>query len=176
MTAGTFRQDLVNAGKGNGYHGFSYATPSSLKDGNAHSISVKYAGASTNLSGSPKTLTCSGYASVSQGVSISANPVKLSQNFTISFTLKETRGAAKTFDNIAIRVTDPNGGWFDFAMFPSVTIPANGPKSYSYQNYIYTSRPTGTYKADVRGYVGGQWFVFDTVDSGVNPKSFSIVR
>jgi hypothetical protein len=29
VAANIFRQDLVNAGKGNGYHGFSYATPSS---------------------------------------------------------------------------------------------------------------------------------------------------
>jgi hypothetical protein len=101
----------------------------------------------------------------------------LGQNFTISFTLKERRGAAKTFENIAVAILDPSGTFiFDFAMFPSVTIPAYGTKSYSAQNYIYTSRPTGTYKAVVRGKVGGQWFDFDTVNSGVNPKSFSVVR
>jgi hypothetical protein len=58
VTANIFRQDLVNAGKGNGYHGFSYSTPGSLKDGNSHSINVKFGGISTNLSGSPKTITC----------------------------------------------------------------------------------------------------------------------
>ena len=58
VAANLFRQDLVNAGKGNGVHGFSWTVPASLKDNLSHSISVKYAGAETRLSGSPKTITC----------------------------------------------------------------------------------------------------------------------
>jgi len=34
--ANLFRQDLLNAGIGNGYHAYSIATPSSLKDGHSH--------------------------------------------------------------------------------------------------------------------------------------------
>lgn len=43
----------------NGLHGFSIATPASLKDGAIHSVSVKFAGTSTALSNSPKSLSCS---------------------------------------------------------------------------------------------------------------------
>jgi RHS repeat-associated protein len=59
--ANQFRQDLLNAGIGNGYHGFSIATPASLKNGVAHTIHVKCAGTTTELSGSPKSVSCGGY-------------------------------------------------------------------------------------------------------------------
>ena len=124
--ANQFRQDLVNAGKGNGYHGFTYNTPSSLKDGSAHNVHVKYAGTSIELSGSPKADPCSGHASVSYGPWLSSYPVTRGQNFTITIKLKERSGHPKTFEHVRVRVTDPTGGWFDFASFDSVTIPANG--------------------------------------------------
>lgn len=38
--AGTYRADLVTAGKGNGYHGFTWTIPSAWKDGANHSINV----------------------------------------------------------------------------------------------------------------------------------------
>lgn len=58
VPANRFRQDLFNAGKGNGYHGFSVATPASLKDGRSHTIYVKYGGTSNNLNTTGKTITC----------------------------------------------------------------------------------------------------------------------
>ena len=58
VTAGDFRQDLVNAKKGNGRHGFTYAVPPSLKDGKAHAIRLKFAGTNTELTSTPKTITC----------------------------------------------------------------------------------------------------------------------
>ena len=58
VLANLFRQDLVNAGKGNGYHGFNILTPSSLKDGQPHSVSAVFAGTTTNLIYSPRNLTC----------------------------------------------------------------------------------------------------------------------
>ena len=51
--ANQFRQDLLNSGIGNGYHGYSIAPPGALLDGNSHTISVKFHNTSTNLSGSP---------------------------------------------------------------------------------------------------------------------------
>ncbi len=47
-------------GIGNGYHGFVYAVPASLKNGVTHSITVKFSGTSTNLTGSPKAILCTG--------------------------------------------------------------------------------------------------------------------
>ena len=58
VLADRFRQDLVNAGKGNGYHGFSVATPASLKDGRSHTVYVKYGGTSNNLNTTGKTIAC----------------------------------------------------------------------------------------------------------------------
>jgi hypothetical protein len=56
IVASEFREDLKNAGKGDGKHAFNYPLPQTLRDGQSHTISVKYAGSSSDLPGSPKTL------------------------------------------------------------------------------------------------------------------------
>jgi PKD repeat protein len=43
----------------NGLHGFSIATPASLKDGSSHLISARFESSSTDLASSPVSLTCS---------------------------------------------------------------------------------------------------------------------
>src|SRR5581483_7341126 len=40
VAASVFRQDLLTAGYGDGYHGFGYSTPNLLKDGRTHSVRV----------------------------------------------------------------------------------------------------------------------------------------
>jgi|SRR5947209_251743 len=57
IVAGEFREDLKSAGKGDGKHAFNYALPQTLRDGQFHKISVKYADTSADLPGSPKTLS-----------------------------------------------------------------------------------------------------------------------
>ena len=57
--AANFRQDLLNDGKGNGEHGFGFGFPASLKNGQAHSLSIRVAGSSYMLNNSPRTVTCS---------------------------------------------------------------------------------------------------------------------
>lgn len=49
------REDLFDAGKGDGNHAFRLATPSQLKDGRPHLISARVAGTSFALAGSPRT-------------------------------------------------------------------------------------------------------------------------
>jgi len=66
VAANIFRMDLLNAGLGNGSHGFSLATPASLKDGQVHSVSVKFASTNLDLAGTPRAITCTG-APVLQG-------------------------------------------------------------------------------------------------------------
>jgi len=56
VTAEGFRADLKSAGKGSGKHAFDYLLPLTLRDGQSHTISVKYAGTPTELPGSPKTV------------------------------------------------------------------------------------------------------------------------
>jgi RHS repeat-associated protein len=58
VLASTFRQDLLNAGLGNGNHGFWYPTPPSLKTGTAHSVTLKVGGTSTVVGGT-RTVSCS---------------------------------------------------------------------------------------------------------------------
>ena len=59
VAANLFRQDLVNAGKGNGYHAFVFNTPSSLKNGQWHTINVKFGGISRlSLNLSARKVVC----------------------------------------------------------------------------------------------------------------------
>src|SRR5262249_24783730 len=48
----------VSAGIGNGYHGFAFTVPASLKNGQQHSILVRFSGTNTGLTNSPRTITC----------------------------------------------------------------------------------------------------------------------
>jgi hypothetical protein len=57
VTAQEFRQDLKTAGKGDGNHAFNYALPQTLRDGQSHTITIKYDGTASELPGSPKTLS-----------------------------------------------------------------------------------------------------------------------
>lgn len=133
----------------------------------------------TFLGFSSQKVYSSGYASVSQGVTINPSTVVLGENFSISFTLKETGGSSISFEKVVIAILKPDGSHlFDFATYSNVTIGANSSWSPnpSPAGQIYTTNPTGTYKAVVRGKVaGGNWFDFTTTGSGVNPRSFSVV-
>src|SRR5208283_4788750 len=67
VSAGNYRGDLVLAGIGNGYHGYSY-TPI-FTDGKTHTINVFYSGTTIPLSNSPQTTSsaCGGTAILYQG-------------------------------------------------------------------------------------------------------------
>ncbi|HEX6046189.1 MAG TPA: M36 family metallopeptidase [Pyrinomonadaceae bacterium] len=58
VAANLFRQDLLNAGKGNGFHAFVFNVPSSLKNGQLKTITVRFGGTSTQLSLSPRIIVC----------------------------------------------------------------------------------------------------------------------
>lgn len=58
LVANVFRQDLRDAGKGNGNHSFSLPTPPRIKDGQPHQIVIRIAGTSLGLRGTPMMLTC----------------------------------------------------------------------------------------------------------------------
>lgn len=53
-----FRDDLIQAGIGDGRHGFSYEFPRGFRDVGLHSISVKVANAEFRLHNAPASLTC----------------------------------------------------------------------------------------------------------------------
>ena len=58
VLAGNFRQDLLNAGIGDGNHGFSIATPSAAITGQPHTINVKFSGTQILLDDSGWVVNC----------------------------------------------------------------------------------------------------------------------
>ncbi|PWJ59675.1 putative secreted protein (Por secretion system target) [Dyadobacter jejuensis] len=64
IPAANFRQDLLNAGLGNGVHGFEINTPSSLKNGQNRVLSARVSGCSFVLHDSPRTLYCASGARI----------------------------------------------------------------------------------------------------------------
>jgi len=66
VAANLYREDLLNV-LNSAYHGFSFSVPSTIKNNQPHSITVKFAGTSTGLSNTPRTITCSGAATAYQG-------------------------------------------------------------------------------------------------------------
>ncbi|GAB3901584.1 hypothetical protein GCM10028803_26500 [Larkinella knui] len=58
IQADVFRDDLKNAGKGNGKHAFLFAIPETLKDNQSHLLSARVASSSFILKDSPKALIC----------------------------------------------------------------------------------------------------------------------
>ncbi len=55
-TANIYRADLTAAGIGNGAHGFSFATPASIKVGGPHVIHARFAGSTGELASSPRAI------------------------------------------------------------------------------------------------------------------------
>ncbi|GAB3925865.1 putative Ig domain-containing protein [Larkinella terrae] len=60
LTADEFRQDLMNAGKGDGRHAFRYFIDNSLKDNTKHTLSARVTGSSFVLKSGPKVIECAG--------------------------------------------------------------------------------------------------------------------
>lgn len=62
LSAQGLRDDLLNAGKGDGQYGFSYLLPATVRNAVKHKISVRFQGTTSELSHSPKTtaLVCYG--------------------------------------------------------------------------------------------------------------------
>ncbi|RRB07821.1 putative Ig domain-containing protein [Larkinella rosea] len=58
IAANEFRQDLKDAGKGNGIHAFRWTIPAELKDGQVHSLSARISGSGFTLKDGPKTIQC----------------------------------------------------------------------------------------------------------------------
>ena len=56
VTADQFRKDLVDAGIGNGKHGFVLETPAALKDNQRHEVTAKIASNEFTLANSPRVI------------------------------------------------------------------------------------------------------------------------
>ncbi|GAB3321592.1 hypothetical protein GCM10027299_16250 [Larkinella ripae] len=98
VDANIARPDLQSAGKGNGVHGYNFTVPSSLRDGQSHTISGRVPGSGFTLKGSPKTLTCPNGgreaapdAELTAELTVSPNPSN--GRFVISYRLAEQKKA-----------------------------------------------------------------------------------
>ena len=58
IAANEFRQDLKDAGKGNGIHAFRWTIPEALKDGQVHVLSARIKDSGFTLKDGPKTILC----------------------------------------------------------------------------------------------------------------------
>ncbi|MCF2521142.1 T9SS C-terminal target domain-containing protein, partial [Dyadobacter sp. CY351] len=56
--ANIYKETLKNEGKGTGNYGFSLPIPASLRDGKAHSLSIRVKGTTYSVTSSPRSLTC----------------------------------------------------------------------------------------------------------------------
>ena len=77
LLAGEFRQDLLDAGKGNGKHAFRFTIPESVKDGLSHNLSARVSGSSFILKDSPKALVCQGTSSPTNKAPVPPSPTVL---------------------------------------------------------------------------------------------------
>ncbi len=116
VLAGNFRQDLVNAGKGNGYHGFAYTTPAILRDGATHNLRVQFAGTSTLLSqGSHFSIQCSPgsvYQFYSADALTSVDGSKWTQNGVVSPGGGGLTGASSSGGSLISKVAIPANGYY----------------------------------------------------------------
>jgi membrane protein involved in D-alanine export len=58
VPANQFREDLVDAGYGNGRHGFSVPTPAVFKDGRSHLMHLRIAGEKRDLADTTRKIVC----------------------------------------------------------------------------------------------------------------------
>ena len=138
-----------------------------IANGVSSGINAYFGGSSINT----------GYASVSQGVTLSPSPVVSGSNFTASFTLKETKGSSITFESIVCAITNTSNLLVrDMEVKGPITISANGTYNYSSTLPWRTTDVAGNYKAVARGKIaGGSWFDF-SVAGGVSPKDFQVIQ
>jgi len=114
--ANLYSADAAGFVNDNGYHGFTFAVPSSLRDGQSHTISVKYAATTSNLTGSPQALSCGGGATVPNGPTglmawpSSSDSIVLNWTDTASnedgFKIERKNGAGGTYAEIGTTATD----------------------------------------------------------------------
>ena len=58
FSASQFRQDLADAGYGNGRHAFRIPTPARFRDGQSHVLYLRVTGTKRELANTPKMILC----------------------------------------------------------------------------------------------------------------------
>lgn len=116
-----------------------------------------------------------GAAKLNAGISINPLTVRKGKSISVIFHLKELEGLPITYDTVTCAILDSSNRFMgDLTWVNNFKVPANGEKSYSVASAVI-NLPPGTYKAVARGKVT-DWFDFQTTGSGVNGKTFTVVK
>ncbi|RCR67301.1 PQQ-dependent sugar dehydrogenase [Larkinella punicea] len=108
VEAKNYRQDLKDAGKGNGEHGYVFQTPSAMRDNVNHQISAKVKNSTYTLKGSPMSLQCASSARLLASSETSGLEVVVRGNpVTGDELVVEVRGAAG--QPLRLQLNDLNG-------------------------------------------------------------------
>ncbi len=158
--AGDFRQDLLDAGKGNGYHGFLLSTDGTIfRDGNSHNVIVKLAGCNDQIPNSPKTLSCQGMLSVLGDDPTEVAAAKAKQ--------------LKVFPN-------PSNGTFETSFYlergQKATIVLTDLHGRTLLNKVITGNGNHLEKISVPNKAAGTLFLRLIKENGTEIKKISIVR
>jgi len=111
IPANQSRSDVGSYLHDNGLHGFNFPTPSSLKNNQLHSLSIRFEASATNLVGSPRSITCT-TTSTPQLNSISPNPVPTfnsNQNVQVSGSGFQAGLMVDVFNNSGTKVGTLSG-------------------------------------------------------------------
>ncbi|MFD1139520.1 putative Ig domain-containing protein [Larkinella insperata] len=149
ILADGFRQDLLNAGKGNGKHAFTFPIPDWMKDGRSHPLSARVAGGSFLLKGSPKALVCQA-------------PTTPPAN---------QPPVAPTINTF----TSQQGATFS-ALLPAFTDPEGGPLAYSVSGLPggLSFNPTTRQLSGTPGQSGSFWLTYTATDNQNATTSVSV--
>ncbi|WP_031529586.1 T9SS type A sorting domain-containing protein, partial [Dyadobacter crusticola] len=92
VTASLYREDIKNKGYGTGNYGFNLSTPSVLKDGVTHSISLRVKGTNYIIPGSPRVITCASSARIATPEIAPFMPVEEPEDIEITVAPNPTSG------------------------------------------------------------------------------------
>ncbi|GAB3933093.1 putative Ig domain-containing protein [Larkinella terrae] len=118
LAANEFRQDLKDAGKGNGIHAFRWTIPDELKNGQVHSLSARISGSGFTLKDGPKTVQCQTGTPPANKPPVAPTVAALTAQQGVNFTT-----ALPVF-------TDPEGGTLSYGLvgLPSGLTFTSGPR------------------------------------------------
>lgn len=119
-----------------------------------------------------------GAIDISSGITISPVQVKAGQNFTTSFSVKETKGFPVTYKTLicAIHNTTNGNQVFDMDARSNILIAANGTYNYTSTKQWSTSYPPGKYQAIAKIQNDqGEWINIFPSSGGRNQVQFDVI-
>ncbi|MFC5411296.1 T9SS type A sorting domain-containing protein [Larkinella bovis] len=133
--ANIYRVDLLNAGKGNGVHAYSFEVPAVLKDGVTRSIRARVLGSTYDLKDSGKPLTCNNPARLSAEAG-SELQVRVLGNPVSTQLLVDIRGAEG--QSLRLQLSDASGRLVDQRQIEAA-------KPVEQQSFSVQDKPGGLY-------------------------------